>query len=55
MNDPFEPQRAIVKGLLVGWSSFLQVLPAVSRITDNSRSILAWKHRRTDKQINTYL
>ena len=36
MKEPFEPQRAIMRGLLVRWSSFLQDFPADSRMTDNS-------------------
>ena len=41
MKDPLDPQRAIVSGLFVGWSSFLHMFPADSLITDNSRRIFA--------------
>lgn len=36
MKDPLEPQRAMVRGLLVWWSSCLHDFPADSLITDSS-------------------
>lgn len=46
-HSPFEPQTAIVRGLLDLWSSRKQAFPAWSRITDSSLRITACnKHNK---------
>lgn len=41
MKEPFEPHRAMMRGLLEWWSSRLQTFPADSRITESSLRITA--------------
>lgn len=43
IKEPLDPLRAMMRGLLVWWSSDLQAFPADSRITESSCRIFAYQ------------
>ena len=50
MYEPFDPLLDMTNGLLLGCNSFLQILPAVSRINESIKQALKMSYLYFDLQ-----